>query len=267
MQTVAAACKCGDAPHPLPGERRGAGQGHPAGQPLARLHLRRRGPRGAVLARRGRGGRRGALLRHGGGARPAPARRGQGCPTSSPWAARAPSARWASSTAWSSSPGSAPRWASAPRTCSTRAARAARWRALPPGVRCLDGTSTSPPSPSAPRTRATKAGRPTSPTPRWRFSAQAKRPPSRPGDLHVDRDYYAPGYEIPNKAGNDAIRRLARTEGVLTDPVYSGKGFAGLIDHIERGVVPQGSSVVFWHTGGATAIFSEPQIIGDLAQA
>ena len=87
------------------------------------------------------------------------------------------------------------------------------------------------------------------------------------GDLHVDRGYYAPGYEIPNKAGNDAIRRLARTEGVLTDPVYSGKGFAGLIDHIERGVAPQGSSVVFWHTGGATAIFSEPQIIGDLAQA
>ena len=86
-------------------------------------------------------------------------------------------------------------------------------------------------------------------------------------DLQVERGYFAPGYEIPNEWGNAAIRRLARTEGVLMDTVYSGKAFGGLLDHIERGIVPQGSTVVFWHTGGATALFSEPQIIGDLAQA
>ena len=86
-------------------------------------------------------------------------------------------------------------------------------------------------------------------------------------DLQVERGYFAPGYEIPNEWGNGAIRRLARTEGVLMDTVYSGKAFGGLLDHIKRGVVPQGSTVVFWHTGGATALFSEPQIIGDLAQA
>ena len=86
-------------------------------------------------------------------------------------------------------------------------------------------------------------------------------------DLQVERGYFAPGYESPNEWGNGAIRRLARTEGVLMDTVYSGKAFGGLLDHIERGVVPQGSTVVFWHTGGATALFSEPQIIGDLAQA
>ena len=86
-------------------------------------------------------------------------------------------------------------------------------------------------------------------------------------DLQVERGYFAPGYEIPNERGNAAIRRLARTEGVLMDTVYSGKAFGGLLDHIERGLVPQGSTVVFWHTGGATALFSEPQIIGDLAQA
>ena len=86
-------------------------------------------------------------------------------------------------------------------------------------------------------------------------------------DLQVERGYFAPGYEIPNEWGNGAIRRLARTEGVLMDTVYSGKAFGGLLDHIERGVVPQGSTVVFWHTGGATALFSEPQIIGNLAQA
>lgn len=87
-----------------------------------------------------------------------------------------------------------------------------------------------------------------------------------PEDLQVERGYFAPGYEVPNAWGNDAIRRLARTEGVLLDTVYSGKAFGGLLDHIERGVVPQGSTVVFWHTGGATALFSEPEIIGDLAR-
>lgn len=84
-------------------------------------------------------------------------------------------------------------------------------------------------------------------------------------DLQVERGYFAPGYEIPNEAGNAAIRRLARTEGILMDTVYSGKGFAGLLDHIATGRVPQGSNVVFWHTGGATALFAEKAIIGDVA--
>lgn len=87
-----------------------------------------------------------------------------------------------------------------------------------------------------------------------------------PGDLCVDRGYYAPGYEVPNHWGNDAIRRLARAEGVLLDPVYTGKGFGGLLDHVACGKVPQGSTVVFWHTGGATALFSEAAIVGDLAR-
>lgn len=86
-------------------------------------------------------------------------------------------------------------------------------------------------------------------------------------DLCVDRDYYQPGYEIPNEKGNNAIRRLARLEGILMDTVYSGKGLGGLLDHIATGRVPQGSNVVFWHTGGATALFAERDIIGDLAQA
>ena len=80
------------------------------------------------------------------------------------------------------------------------------------------------------------------------------------------RDYYAPGYEIPNEAGNGAVRLLARTEGILLDPVYSGKAFGGMVDQIRRGRIPQGSTVVFWHTGGATALFAEGEIVGDLAQ-
>ena len=85
-----------------------------------------------------------------------------------------------------------------------------------------------------------------------------------PADLHLDTGYYAPGYEIPNEASSEAIRLLARTEGLFADPVYTGKALAGLLDYVKTGRVPQGSSVVFWHTGGATALFAEPAILGDL---
>ena len=85
-------------------------------------------------------------------------------------------------------------------------------------------------------------------------------------DFAVDRGYFAPGYEQPNEAATEAIRLLARTEGLLVDPVYTGKAFAGLLDHVRTGKVPQGSTVVFWHTGGATALFAEREILGDLGQ-
>lgn len=86
----------------------------------------------------------------------------------------------------------------------------------------------------------------------------------RPQDLRVERGYYAPGYEIPNEGGNEAVRLLARTEGILLDTVYSGKGFSGLLDQIRTGKIPQGSRVVFWHTGGATALFAEREMVGDV---
>ena len=85
-------------------------------------------------------------------------------------------------------------------------------------------------------------------------------------DFTVDRGYFAPGYEQPNAAATEAIRLLARTEGLLVDPVYTGKAFAGLLDHVRTGKVPQGSTVVFWHTGGATALFAEREILGDLSK-
>ena len=66
-------------------------------------------------------------------------------------------------------------------------------------------------------------------------------------------NYYAPGYEQPNEKASEAIKMLARLEGLFVDPVYTGKALAGLIDHIRTGKVEPGSNVVFWHTGGATA--------------
>ena len=81
-------------------------------------------------------------------------------------------------------------------------------------------------------------------------------------DICLDTHYYLPGYEQPSEAANEAIRLLAREEGLFLDPVYTGKAFAGMLDYIRTGRVAQGETVVFWHTGGATALFAEPEILG-----
>lgn len=68
-------------------------------------------------------------------------------------------------------------------------------------------------------------------------------------------DYYAPGYGIPNEEGQSAIRLLARLEGMLLDPVYTGKAMAGLIDGIAQRRFDDGP-ILFVHTGGAPALFA-----------
>ena len=83
-------------------------------------------------------------------------------------------------------------------------------------------------------------------------------------DLTVERGYYLPGYEQPNEQASQAIRLLARTEGLFLDPVYTGKAFAGLLGHVRSGAVKPGSTVIVWHTGGATALFAEQEILGQL---
>ena len=81
-------------------------------------------------------------------------------------------------------------------------------------------------------------------------------------DARTDLGYYQPGYEIPNEGASKAIRLLAEKEGLMIDPVYTGKAFAGMLDYIRSGRVAQGSDVVFLHTGGATALFAEKEILG-----
>jgi L-cysteate sulfo-lyase len=89
--------------------------------------------------------------------------------------------------------------------------------------------------------------------------------PLSPADFALDDRYFAPGYEMPSAAANDDIRYLARTEGLFADSVYSGKAFHGMMEYIRSERVPRGSKVVFLHTGGTTALFSEPAIVGDLS--
>jgi 1-aminocyclopropane-1-carboxylate deaminase/D-cysteine desulfhydrase-like pyridoxal-dependent ACC family enzyme len=54
----------------------------------------------------------------------------------------------------------------------------------------------------------------------------------------------------------EAITLMARYEGILLDPVYTGRALAGLIDLIRTGVVSRDETVVFWHTGGSAALFA-----------
>ena len=68
-------------------------------------------------------------------------------------------------------------------------------------------------------------------------------------------DYVGPGYGQPTPGMTEAVLMLARLEGVLLDPVYSGKAMAGLIDLIRKGEIRRGETVVFLHTGGAVGLF------------
>ena len=83
-------------------------------------------------------------------------------------------------------------------------------------------------------------------------------------DFLVDQNHYGPGYECPSEEATEAIKLLARKEGILVDPVYSGKAFAGLLSDVRSGAIPAGSSVLFLHTGGSTVFFAEKKIIGNL---
>ena len=69
-------------------------------------------------------------------------------------------------------------------------------------------------------------------------------------------DYVGEGYGLPTAGTLEAIRLAAETEGLLLDPVYTGKAMAGLIDLCRNGFFRPDQNVVFLHTGGAAALFA-----------
>ncbi len=75
-------------------------------------------------------------------------------------------------------------------------------------------------------------------------------------DVIANCDYVGEGYGIPTDAMNDAVLLLARLEGLLFDPVYSGKALAGLIDLVKKGHFDGAQNIVFLHTGGSAALFA-----------
>ena len=78
----------------------------------------------------------------------------------------------------------------------------------------------------------------------------------KPDDFDVNIGYVGPGYGTFTPEAKEAIELMARTEGIVLDPVYSGKCFAGLVDHVRRGKLSKKDTVVFVHTGGSPALFA-----------
>ena len=75
----------------------------------------------------------------------------------------------------------------------------------------------------------------------------------------VRGDQVGPGYSLPTEPMRDAIGLFARTEGLLLDPVYTGKAAAGLIAMVREGAFATGSRVLFFHTGGSAALHAYPE--------
>ena len=85
-------------------------------------------------------------------------------------------------------------------------------------------------------------------------------------ELDITFDYIGPGYGQASPDGLEAIALLARTEGILLDPIYSGKAMAGLIGHIRDGRLEKHETVVFVHTGGTPALFAyNDDLVGGIA--
>jgi D-cysteine desulfhydrase family pyridoxal phosphate-dependent enzyme len=74
-------------------------------------------------------------------------------------------------------------------------------------------------------------------------------------DYVLHEAYGAPGYGVITDAEREAIRLLAREEGIICDPVYTGRALAGLIDRVRRGAYGPEETVLFWHTGGVAGLF------------
>ena len=73
----------------------------------------------------------------------------------------------------------------------------------------------------------------------------------------VNADYAEPGYGVLTVREREAVQLFAKYEGLLLDPVYTGRAAAGLIDLIRQGFFNPDERVLFWHTGGTPALFAE----------
>ena len=104
----------------------------------------------------------------------------------------------------------------------------------------------------------------------WQYAAETANATARllglpitvsPREVEATYDYIGPGYGIPTSGGLDAIQTFARREGIMLDPVYTGKAAAGMLDQIRRGIVPRAATIVFIHTGGQPALFTQSHAI------
>jgi D-cysteine desulfhydrase len=78
-----------------------------------------------------------------------------------------------------------------------------------------------------------------------------------PADVSANADYCRAGYGVLTDAEREAVKLFAEYEGLLLDPVYTGRAAAGMIDLIRKGLFKKDETVLFWHTGGQSALFAE----------
>jgi D-cysteine desulfhydrase family pyridoxal phosphate-dependent enzyme len=78
----------------------------------------------------------------------------------------------------------------------------------------------------------------------------------RPAEILVNADYCKAGYGVVTTTETQAIQVFAREEGILLDPVYTGRAAGGLLDLIQQGAFGNDETVLFWHTGGTPGLFA-----------
>ena len=79
----------------------------------------------------------------------------------------------------------------------------------------------------------------------------------QPEQIRVNADFCAPGYGVLTESERQAMQLFARLEGLLLDPVYTGRAAAGLIQLVRAGFFQKSDTVLFWHTGGEPALFAD----------
>ncbi|MDP3358875.1 MAG: D-cysteine desulfhydrase family protein [Lutibacter sp.] len=76
-------------------------------------------------------------------------------------------------------------------------------------------------------------------------------------DVKINNDYNEAGYGVITKNETEAIKELAQNEGIILDPVYTGRAFYAMMDYLNKNKIPKNANVLFWHTGGFPAIFND----------
>ena len=84
-----------------------------------------------------------------------------------------------------------------------------------------------------------------------------KRIEFTPDNVFAKEEYCRAGYGVLTDAEREAVRLFAKHEGILLDPVYTGRAGAGMIDLIRKGFFNKEETILFWHTGGTTALFAD----------
>ena len=83
----------------------------------------------------------------------------------------------------------------------------------------------------------------------------------QPDEIVVEDGYLGDGYAVMTNVEKEAINLFAQQEGILLDPVYTGRAAGGMIDLIKQGKIPPDERILFWHTGGTPALFAYGDVL------